>query len=118
MSQPGSTPYPFSDFQVRQVARVKLEYKNLLEQNKSRYEMLQWCEQGRLHDSIANAEKDIQLALKDDQINNRQLALVQMEGKYLLTDEQMRKEKGKKNLYFTTTLIAVATTIVLILKPD
>lgn len=118
ISQPGSTLYPLTEFQMRQAARVQLEYTFLLDQNKSMYEMLQWCEQARVQDSIALAERDVQLDLKDQQIANRQKSLIQWEAKYQIIDEQRRKERGRKNIFLTTTIITTATTLVLLLKPN
>jgi len=108
ISQPGSTRYPLNEFQMRQAARVQLEYIFLFDQNKSMYDMLRMYEKARIQDSISSVEKDKQLAFKEDQINNRQLKFVTMEAKYKMSQDQIKAERKRKRLYAGTTVAALA----------
>ena len=58
--------------------------------------MLQKCKRASAQDSIALAERDLRLVLKDQQLENRQLALEQWEGKFNLADGQIKKERKKE----------------------
>jgi len=102
------TAFPFSDDQVRKLARVKIEYTFLLEQNKSLTEMLTWCDSiGRL-DCIALEQKDIELKLKDDMLYNREQVIIHWEEKYDLSATHVKKERRRKYLYMGTTASALA----------
>lgn len=69
--------------------------------------MLEWCDQARIQDSISLMRKDNQLNLKDEQIANRQLKYVQMEAKFDISQDQIKKERKHKRLYMGTTTAAL-----------
>ena len=115
-SQDGSTRYPLTETQLRKAARVQIEYTYLLEENRSMYDMLRWCDSIQLSDSLIKDNLNSQLSLKDKQIYNRNLSIAQWETKCEISKEQIRRERKRKNLYFVTTSAALTLLVVSFFK--
>lgn len=56
--------------------------------------------------------KDQQIALQVRQLTNREKVIVEWSNKYTLSEEQIKRERRRKNLYFCTTLGALALLVV------
>jgi len=112
MSQNGSTVYPLSGEQVRTLARVKLEFTFLLDENKSMHEMLVWCDSITIVNDRIIKQKDIQLLSKDQVIKDLDKIIIFKDDKFKLSEEQQNKLKNQKNLFIGTTLL---TTLLLII---
>jgi len=87
------------------MARVLLEYTNLLEENKTLGEMMNWC------DSVMNtqvriiASMDGLLIIKEDQIENKAGQIQLQNEKYELAEGVIKKEIRLKWIFVGTTII-------------
>jgi len=107
MSQDGSTVYPFSGKQVRTMAQVKLAYENILDQNKTLLEMIQWCDSVEAtHENIIVQLDDL-LGIKEEKIINLKLQNQMGLEMYDMADHEIKREKKLKWIFVgTTTLLA------------
>ena len=115
MSQNGSTVYPLSGEQVRTLARVKLEFTFLLDENKSMHEMLVWCDSITIVNDRIIKQKDIQLLSKDQVIKDLDKIIIFKDDKFKLSEEQQNKLKNQKNLFIGTTLLTTLLLIIVVL---
>lgn len=87
------------------MARVILEYDNLLEQNKTLGEMMAWC------DSVMGTQIQIiggldgLVDIKDEKITNLTLQNEQEREKYELAGVMIKKEKKLKWIFVGTTAL-------------
>ena len=116
MSQLGLTVYPLSGDQIRTLARVQLEFEFLLDQNRSMAEMLSWCDSIEAVQSSIIYQKDLQLQAKDEMLNARQQQYMALDAKFLIAEQQVKRERRKKNLYFTITLAALGVAVFLFIS--
>lgn len=107
MSQDGSTVYPLSGEQVRTLARVKLEFINLFEENKNLHQIIIWCDSIDATQKTIIKEKNVLLNIKDDKIRNLQNQNEQEIAKYSLANDQIKKERKNKYIFMGTTIGAV-----------
>jgi len=107
MSQDGSTVYPLTGEQIRTLARVQIEFESLLDQNKTLGQMVQYCDSIKESQVLVIVQKDVQLKAKQDQIDAKQKQFVAMEAKYMLSYDQIKSERKKKQLYMGTTVAAL-----------
>lgn len=106
-SQDGSTVYPFNESQLRKLARLKIEYTFLLDENRTLSQMVSWCDSISQADSTIISELNNQLDLKDQLLLNRNLTIQQWQEKFNTADSQTLIERKRKGLYFITTLAAL-----------
>lgn len=111
-SQDGSTIYPLTEFQLRQLGAVKRQYNYLLWENDTLKKMMILCDSIIGVDDTVFEAKDEQIALQVRQLVNRQETILEWENKYMLSEEQIKKERRKKSLYFGTTLGAVVLLVI------
>lgn len=73
-----------------------------------------------LCDSVAAANErskeqlQIQLSVKDEIILNKDLIIEQEQGKFMIAEESLDAMRRRKNIFLTTTVVAVATTILVL----
>lgn len=108
MCQTGLTSYPFSESQVRTMGMLKIEYTFLLDENKTLMEMLMLCDSVIGADDIAFVEMNNIISAKQNMLNNREEKYSLIETKFMLMEEQIKKERKRKHLYFSTTFVALA----------
>lgn len=111
-SQGGSTTYPLTEFQLRQLGAVKLQYNYLLWENDTLRKMMILCDSLIGIDDNVFEVKDKQIALQVNQLANREKVISQWKDKYTLSDQQVKKERKKKNIYFCTTIGVLALLVV------
>ena len=94
--QTGTTVYPFSGEQVRTMAHVRLAYENVLEQNKTLYEMITWSDSVKDMQMNTIVALDGLLIIKEDQIENQKVQLGLERDKFELADGLIKKERKVK----------------------
>ena len=114
--QTGTTLYPFTGEQVRTMAHVKLAYENVLEQNRTLLEMVDWCDSISELNHIAISEKDLQLKLKDRQIQDQVLIIGLQDDKFKVAEKQINKQSTLKHLFIGTTILAAIVLTVSLVK--
>jgi len=112
MSQDGSTAYPFSGEQIKTLARVKLEFTFILEENKSMYEMLRWCDSIEAVQQAIIGEKDVQLGLKNQQIDALDNIVSFNIQKFDLSEKQGKRFKRQRNLSIGTAAAVILLLII------
>jgi len=89
------------------MARVILEYDNLLEENHTLGEMMNWC------DSVMDTQEQIirgmdgLIIIKDEKITNLKLQNEQIFEMFDLVNDQVKKEKKLKWIFIGTTTFVV-----------
>lgn len=97
------------------MARVMLEYTFLLEQNKNLMQMVDWCDSISAMNQVVISEKDLQLMLKDRQIQDQALIIGLQDDKFNAAEKQISKQSAMKHLFLgTTVLAAIVLTITLV----
>lgn len=110
-SQDGWTTYPFNESQLRKLARLKIEYTFLLDQNRTLSQMVMWCDSISRTDSLIISELNNQLDLKDNLLANRNTTIQKWQDKFDIASSQTTIERKRKRIYFITTLAAVSLLI-------
>lgn len=103
MSQDSLTVYPFSGNQVRTMARVILEYENVLDQNKTLWEMKQWSDSVKSMQMNVIVQLDDLIVIKDDQIGNLQQQIVLEQDKFWLAEQEIKHQRGWKRFWIVAT---------------
>ena len=101
------TVYPFNENQVRKIARVKLEYTHLFEENKTLHEMMTWCDSVMGTQVIVIERMDGLLIIKDEKIVNLKSQNKQVLGMYELAGVMIKKERKLKWIFMGTTIVVV-----------
>ena len=97
------------------MARVKLEYTYLFEENKTLTEMMAWCDSVIGTQVIVIERMDGLLIIKDEKIVNLKHQNKQVGEIYDLVNEQVKKERKLKWIFVgTTALVAGFLTLSLL----
>ena len=78
------------------MARVKLAYENVLEQNKTLWEMKQWSDSVKATQMNVIVQLDDLLTIKEDQIVNLKLQNQMGSEMYDLANREIKREKKVK----------------------
>lgn len=78
--------------------------------------MIDWCDSINGLNQIVIIEKDIQLALKDRQINDQAIIIGLQDDKFKAAEGQIRKQSLMKNVFLGTAIAAVTVTVAVIIK--
>ena len=120
ISQDGLTAdehFWFTEAQVREMYKVKLENEFLDSENISLSRMIVFCDSVSAANERSKEQLQIQIGLKDQTIKNHKLIIEQEQGKFAVAEETIQSINRKKNFYITTTTVAVTLTLlVLVLK--
>ena len=87
------------------MARVLLEYENVLEQNKTLWEMKVWSDSIKAMQMNTIVELDDLLRIKEEQITNKDAQIVLEREKFGLANDQIKKERRLKWVFMGTTVV-------------
>ena len=90
---------------MRKTARLKLEYINLLEDNKSLGEMMNWCDSVMGTQTVVIEGLDRFIVIQDEQNSNLKSQIVQHVAKYALADDEIRRQMMLKWIFVGTTIL-------------
>ena len=101
----GLTQYPLTDLQMRKTARLKLEYINLFENYTTLSQAKEWCDSIRKANIIVLQKKDLQLTLKERQVEDLNKIILLKDTKFDVAVDQSKKIRQQRNIFIGTTIL-------------
>lgn len=78
--------------------------------------MVDWCDSISGLNQIIIIEKDLQLALKDRQINDQAIIIGLQDDKFKVAEGQIKKQSAMKHLFLGTTILAAIVLTISLVK--
>ena len=98
------------------MARVKVEYTFLLDENKSLKQMVEYCDSMVAVSNVVILEKNKQIQTRQDMLKNRDEKYVFMETQFNTCEYQIKKERKKRYMYMGTTGVAIGLLVIALLS--
>jgi len=98
------------------MARVKVEYTFLLDENKSLKQMVEFCDSMSTASNVVILEKNREIQIRQDMLKNRDEKYVIIKRQVSTCEYQIKKERRKRFMYMGTTAGAFTLLVLALLS--